>query len=410
MARRPAGCVAAARWRPIHGRRGGSPPGPTVRGARPGRPCRLAAAPAACSGRASSCWRGGRRRAGLRSRPADLALPPPPPYGQGRGPALSATAVAVASGGRTDGGRRLASRGRGWRRGSRATAGATFGPLRRGGAQPGGVPADRCARVRRTTTWSWPGPPGSAPGPPCPGRPRGADAAGARRRHGARFSSPAAAVLLERTPPLACRPRSPTSSGPERRWASRTARRWSAWQGVDAGRVVVRLATLGDAAMPRTLRVPATTPPSSTTCSSPPGEIAVAWHAVDSAGVSDGGHVATGPAGGALLTDELLPGQAGVIGNPARGGTAGPACGMERPRGTVERRPGFGARRRPLRAPGAPGLRRTSAGAGDLSSSDRALSAVGTNAPATPSGDALGQSTSWDDTGATSVGRRGVSS
>ena len=280
---------------------------------RPGRRCRLVAAPAASSGPASSCWRGARpaaapsvahggsprcrrhRRTGKAE--ARRCRPPRWPSRTGDGGPWPWPGIARAS----------------WRPGSRGMTGGPSG--RCGGSGPARRPSrgSPCGSPR-TTTWSWPGPPESGPrtaGPSSSAR------RGRRRRATAtrpRASPPSCGRCCSSVRrPSRCRPRWPTSSGPGPRWASRTARRSWPGRASTAGASSSGSPTSATPRCPGRSGVPPTTPPSSTTCSS---------HRADRGrlarrrlgGGLGGGHVAIGPAGGALLTDELLPGQAGVIG------------------------------------------------------------------------------------------------
>ena len=159
----------------------------------------------------------------------------------------------------------------------------------------------------------------------------------------ARFSTQLRAVLLERTPPIAVPAAVADQFGPGTQVGFADGTPVVAWQGVEGGRVVVRLANLGDTALPRTLQGPCDDAAVLDDLLVGPGGIAVAWHPVDSAGGLGGGHVAIGPAGGAQLTDALLPGQPGVIGIRLAAVPQGLLAAWMLPRSTVERRPGLGA-------------------------------------------------------------------
>jgi YD repeat-containing protein len=239
-------------------------------------------------------------------------LPPPPPYGQGRGPALSATAVTVASGG----GRTVAVA---WHRRGRLEArisrdgGRTFGPVRRIGPCPEPFPrialrvsadgevlavwgsrertGERHALVYRM-----------ARSP----RPRGASAP---------FSTELRPALLERTEPIVVPFPVADQYGPPAAAAFAGGSPVVAWQGVDAARVVVRVArpdapgggrqTLGSRDEPTSVLDDLLVQD---------GVSALAWHGAGPTGSPLAGHVALGPAGGSLGPDEPLPGEPGVLG------------------------------------------------------------------------------------------------
>jgi hypothetical protein len=240
-------------------------------------------------------------------------LPPPPPYGHGRGPALSATAVTVVAGGR----RTVAVA---WHRQGTLEArisrdgGRTFGPVRRVGACPEPFPrialrvsaggdvivlwgareraGDRHALVYRV-----------ARSP----RPRGED--------GARVSTELRPALLERTPPVAVPFPIADQYGPAAAAAFAGGSPVVAWQGVDAGRIVVRAARLDALGGGRqTLPAPEGQTPVLADLLVRDGVAALAWHAVGPLGEPLEGRVALGAEGEPLGPDELLPGGVGVLG------------------------------------------------------------------------------------------------
>ena len=295
------------------------------------------------------------------SRPRRVSpLPPPPPYGQGRGPALSATAVTIASGGRRTVAVAWHRRGTLEARISR-DGGRTFGPVRRIGPCPEPFPrialrvsangevlvvwgARERRRARHVLVYRMARSP----------RPRGGSAP---------FSTELRPALIERTEPIVVPFPVADQYGPPAAAAFAAGSPLVAWQGVDAGQLVVRVAR-PDAPAGGRQTLPVTegqTPVLS--------DLLVAGRRVR-AGLARRrpepvrrwhGRIALGAAGGPLGAGEVLPGEARRPWRPprARPGRRARRLARREPRSPrLSRR--SGRRRQPERRPAFQPLRRAS--------------------------------------------------